>query len=93
MASSSSHDQKNHAYLYAHVKQVSHHDKCYNHHALHIYHDSHAMFASSSTYVMVEIGLGVIMLCLIRLGKHALVLLLFIMHAMLLLYSHAKMPK
>jgi hypothetical protein len=27
MASSSSHDQKNHAYLYAHVKQVSHHDK------------------------------------------------------------------
>jgi hypothetical protein len=27
MASSSSHDQKNHAYLYAHVKKVSHHDK------------------------------------------------------------------
>jgi hypothetical protein len=49
MASSSSHDQKNHAYLYAHVKKVSHHDKCYNHAAT--YHDSHAMFASSSTYV------------------------------------------
>jgi hypothetical protein len=48
MASSSSHDQKNHAYLYAHVKKVSHHDKCYNHVA---YHDSHAMFASSSTFV------------------------------------------
>jgi hypothetical protein len=36
MASSSysSHDQKNHAYLYAHVKNISsatHHDKCYNH--------------------------------------------------------------
>jgi hypothetical protein len=51
MASSSSHDQNNHAYLYAHVKQVSHHDKCYNHVALPTYHDSHAMFASSSTYV------------------------------------------
>jgi hypothetical protein len=53
MASSSysSHDQKNHAYLYAHVKKVSHHDKCYNHAALPTYHDSHVMFASSSTYV------------------------------------------
>jgi hypothetical protein len=51
MASSSFHDQKNHAYLYAHVKQVSQHDKCYNHTALPTYHDSHAMFASSSTYV------------------------------------------
>jgi hypothetical protein len=55
MASSSysSHDQKNHAYLYAHVKKVSHvahHDKCYNHAASPTYHDSHAMFASSSTY-------------------------------------------
>jgi hypothetical protein len=53
MASSSysSHDQKNHAYLYAHVKKGSYHDKCYNHVALPTYHDSHAMFASSSTYV------------------------------------------
>jgi hypothetical protein len=56
MASSSysSHDQKNHAYLYAHVKKISnvaHHDKCYNHAALPTYHNSHAMFASSSTYV------------------------------------------
>jgi hypothetical protein len=49
----SSHDQKNHAYLYAHVKKISHvahHDKCYNHDALPTYHNSHAMFASSSTY-------------------------------------------
>jgi hypothetical protein len=47
MASSSYsvHDQKNHAYLYAHVKKVSHHDKSYNQAALPIYHDSHAMFA------------------------------------------------
>jgi hypothetical protein len=51
MASSFSHDQKNHAYLYAHVKKVSHHDKCYNHAVLPTYHDSHAMFVSSSTYV------------------------------------------
>jgi hypothetical protein len=53
MASSSysSHDQKNHAYLYAHVKKGSHYDKCYNHAALPTYHNSHAMFASSSTYV------------------------------------------
>jgi hypothetical protein len=56
MASSSysSHDQKNHTYLYAHVKKISnvaHHDKCYNHAALPTYHDSHAMFAYSSTYV------------------------------------------
>jgi hypothetical protein len=53
MASSSysSHERKNHAYLYAHVKKVSHHDKSYNHAALPTYHDSHAMFASSSTYV------------------------------------------
>ena len=59
MASSSysSHDQKNHAYLYAHVKNVSsiaHHDRCYNHVVLPVRYDatfkSHAMFASSSSY-------------------------------------------
>jgi ribosomal protein S14 len=59
MASSSysSHDQKNHAYLYTHVNNVSsvvHHDRCYNHVVLPIHHDaafnSHVMFASSSSY-------------------------------------------
>jgi hypothetical protein len=52
MASSSysSHDQKNHAYLYAHVKKVSHHNRSYDHAALPIYNNSHAMIASSSTY-------------------------------------------
>jgi hypothetical protein len=59
MASSSntSHDKKNHAYLYAHVKNVSsiaHHDRCYNHDVLATHHnaafDSHAMFASSSSF-------------------------------------------
>jgi hypothetical protein len=52
--SHSSHDQKNHAYLYAHVKNVSnvaHHDRCYNHATLPTYHDSHAMFATSSSHV------------------------------------------
>jgi hypothetical protein len=59
MASSSlsSHDKKNHAYLYAHVKNVpniAHHDRCYNHVVLPVRHDatfnSHAMFASSSSF-------------------------------------------
>jgi hypothetical protein len=55
MASSSysSHDQKNHAFLYAHVKNISnisHHDRCYNHATLPAYHDSHAMFATSSSH-------------------------------------------
>jgi hypothetical protein len=50
MASSPSHDQKNHAYLYTHVKKVSHHDRSYDHAVLPVYHNSHAMVASSSTY-------------------------------------------
>jgi hypothetical protein len=58
MASSShsSHDKKNHDYLYAGVKNdssVAHHDRCYNHVVLPTRHDavfnSHAMFASSSS--------------------------------------------
>jgi hypothetical protein len=58
MASSShsSHDKKNHAYLYAHVKNVSsvaHRDICYDHDVLPTRHDavfdSHAMYASSSS--------------------------------------------
>jgi hypothetical protein len=47
---SSSHDQKKHAYLYAHVKKVSHYNRSCDHAALPIYNDSHAMFASNSTY-------------------------------------------
>jgi hypothetical protein len=54
MASSfhSFHDKKNHAYLYAHVKNASnaaHHDDCYDHAVFPIRHDAHAMFASSSS--------------------------------------------
>jgi hypothetical protein len=93
MASSSSHDQKNHAYLYAHVKLVSHHDKCYNHAALPTYHDSHAMLLLVPHMFMIRVGLGAIILFLVRLGKFTLVQLLCIKHVMLLLYCHAKMPK
>jgi hypothetical protein len=58
MASSyhSFHDKKNHAFVYAHVKNatnVAHHDGCYNYVVLPIRHDaafdSHVMFASSSS--------------------------------------------
>jgi hypothetical protein len=58
-SSHSFHDKKNHAYLYAHVKNasnVAHHDGCYDRNVLPMRHDavfdSHAMFApSSSSYV------------------------------------------
>jgi hypothetical protein len=47
MASSS---QKNHAYLYKKTPNVAHHDRCHNHATLPTYHDSHAMFATSSSH-------------------------------------------
>jgi hypothetical protein len=52
MASSSYslHDQKDHAYLYTHVKKISHHDRSNDHVVLLVYHISHALVASSSTY-------------------------------------------
>jgi hypothetical protein len=43
--------------------------------------------------LMVEIGLGVIMLCPMHLGKFAMVLLLFIMPTILRLCFHVKMQK
>jgi hypothetical protein len=55
-SSHSFHDKKNHAYLYAHVKNstnAAHHDCCYNHVVLPKHHDvvfdPHAMYASSSS--------------------------------------------
>jgi hypothetical protein len=58
-SSYSSNDQKNHAYLYAQVKNFSsavHHDKCCNQVVFPTRHDaafnSHAMFASSSLYAL-----------------------------------------
>jgi hypothetical protein len=51
MASSS---QKNHAYLYKKVSNVTHHDKCHNHSVFSMCHDdvfsSHSIFATSSSY-------------------------------------------
>jgi hypothetical protein len=56
-SSSNTSHEKNHAYLYAHVKNVSsvaHHDRCSNHVVLPTHHNvafnSHAMFASSSSF-------------------------------------------
>jgi hypothetical protein len=43
--------------------------------------------------LMVEIGLGAIMLLLVRLGQHPLDQLLFIKHVMLHLYYYVKMIK
>jgi membrane protein implicated in regulation of membrane protease activity len=42
---------------------------------------------------MVEVGLGEIMSCLMRLGECAMDLLPFIMLAILLLYFHVRMQK
>jgi hypothetical protein len=47
--------QKNHAYLYdLKVTRIAYHDKCHNHVVSPVCHDaafnSHAMFASSSSY-------------------------------------------
>jgi hypothetical protein len=62
MASSSYsfHDKKNHAYLYAHVKNASniaYHDSCYDHVVLPIHHDvvfdSHATEHSISNVFLV----------------------------------------
>jgi hypothetical protein len=91
MASSS---QNNHAYIYDR-KFTSHayNDRCYNHAALPIYLNSHAMFASSSTLFMVEVGLGEIMLLLMHLEKSAMDLLLSIMLVILRLCFYVKMQK
>jgi hypothetical protein len=97
MASSShfSHDNKNHAYLYAHVKNASHnaHDARIDcvvptvHH--NVVYSSYAMTASSSSSskLMVGVDLGdmLIMLFLmcLRLGMHHMVIMSDIVHLML----------
>jgi hypothetical protein len=95
MASSSysSHERKNHAYLYVHVKKVSHHDKSYNHATLLTYHDSHVMFASSSTYVHDKSRPRRNHTISRAPRKVYTFQLLCIKCVMLLLYCHAKMPK
>jgi hypothetical protein len=92
MASSS---QNNHAYIYDR-KFTSHayNDRCHNHAALPLHHKSIILMLwllLALLMLLVEIGLGVIMLCLMRLGEIAIDLLLFTMLAMLLLYFLVKM--
>jgi hypothetical protein len=84
-----SHDKTNHAYLYAHVKNASsitHH----NHVVFPTRHDaafdSHAMFASSSSSMLmvgIDLGAMLIMLFLMRLEMHQVVQLCFIILVML----------
>jgi DNA repair exonuclease SbcCD ATPase subunit len=95
MASSSysSHDQKNHAYLYTHAKEVSHHDRSYDHVVLPIYHNSHAMVASSFTHAYGRNRPRRNHVVSHAPRKVAMVLLLFIMPAILCLCFHVKMPK
>jgi hypothetical protein len=53
--------------------------------------NSHAMFASSSTFVNVEVSIGEIMLCIMCLGEYVMNLLPFTMLAILHLRSYVKM--
>jgi hypothetical protein len=83
--------QRNHAFIYDRkIASRSNYNKSYVHTA---YNDSHAMFASSSTFCMVEVGLGKIMLFIMCLGKCVINLLLFFMLATPRLYFHVRMKK
>ena len=74
--------QRNHAFIYDRKIARSYGHATYN---------SHAMIASSSTFVHGR--LGEIMLCLMCLGKCVINLLLFFMLATLHLYFHVRMKK
>jgi hypothetical protein len=98
MASSShsSHDKKNHAYLYDHVKNVSsvvHHDRCYNHafYLLVVMLFSILMpclhhLALRMLIVGIDLGAMFIMLLLMRLGMHQMDQPCFIILMMLHLF-------
>jgi hypothetical protein len=92
MATSS---QKNHAYLYdKKFTSHAHNDRCYDNIVSHdAAFNPHAMFASSSTYAYGRNRSRCNHVVSHALGKHAPVLILFIMHVMLHLYFHVKMPK
>jgi hypothetical protein len=93
MASSS---QKNHAYLYERNLLVAMIGVVIRLFLMHIM-KLHLTLMLCSHLVpllfMVEIGLGIIMLFLICLGKYTLVQLLFTKHVMLHLYCRVRMPK
>jgi hypothetical protein len=104
MASSShsSHDRKNHGYLYTLVKNGSynarnvHHDVCCDHAMPAMCHDavysSYAMTTSSSNMLMVDLGV-VLMLVLmgLRIEMHLMVPLCYFVHLMLPLCYIARM--
>jgi hypothetical protein len=79
--------KKNHAYLYAHAKEISHHDKCYITMLLYLLIMIHMLCLLLVPHMfMIRVGLCAIILFLVRLGKFTLVQLLCIKHVMLLLY-------
>jgi hypothetical protein len=84
--------QRNHAFIYNRkIASLPHHNKSHIHVA---YNDSHAMFASSSTFVHGKSRpRKKIMLCIMCLGKCVIYLLLFSMLATLRLYFHVRMKK
>jgi hypothetical protein len=79
--------QKNHVFIYDRkVASHSHYNRSYD-------HNSHVMFASSSTFIHGRSRPRKIMLCLMFLEKCAKNLQLFTMLAILHLYFHVKMQK
>jgi hypothetical protein len=105
MASSShsSHDKKNHAYLYAHVKNVSsvaHHDSCHDHVVFLlvmmlplIYMPCLHPLALHMLMVGIDLGAMLIILLPMRLGMNLMVQLCFIILMMLHLCLCVKMIK
>jgi hypothetical protein len=83
--------QRNHAFIYDRkIASRPHYNRGYVHTA---YNDSHAMFASSSTFVHGRSRPRRNMLCLMCLGKCAMNPLPFFMLATLLLFFHVRMQK
>jgi hypothetical protein len=83
--------QRNHAFIYdKKIASHSHYNKSYVHAA---YNDSHAMFASSSTFVHGRSRLRRNNGVSLRLGECVMNLLPFIMLAILHLYFHVRTQK
>jgi hypothetical protein len=81
------HDKKNHAYLYAHVKNassVAHHNSCYDHVVLPTHHDVFILMpclhhlALHMPMVEIDIGVMFIMMFLVRLEMQLMTQLCFI---------------
>jgi hypothetical protein len=81
--------QRNHAFIYSDRKFSRNAHRSYDHDVF----NSHAMFASSSTFVHSRRNLGEIMLCIMCLRKYVMNLLQFTMLAILLLQFVVRMKK